>query len=267
MSNTGKAAWTFKTGSEVKSSPVVVGDKVLIGSYDAHLYALGAKDGKLAWKVQTEGYVHATPAVVDGIAYIAGCDEVLRAHPRRRRQGDVHACRRAPTPAPHRRFTTATPTTAPMRTKCWRSISTAKKIVWRYKHPQRNFPFYSSPAISGDRLFVGGRDKMLHALDLKTGKSLWTVMTRARIDSSPVVSGGSVYVGSSDGKLYVVDAATRQDRVRVRSRRPAHGVPRRCRRQARDRLTSLTASCSAARLSRAQSLSHWRESLARRMTL
>ena len=49
---------------------------------------------------------------------------------------------------------------------------------------------------------------MLHALDLRTGKSLWTVMTRARIDSSPVVSGGRVYVGSGDGKLYVVDAAS-----------------------------------------------------------
>ena len=51
---------------------------MLIGSYDSHLYALGAKDGKLAWKVQTEGYVHATPAIVDGVAYIAGCDEILR---------------------------------------------------------------------------------------------------------------------------------------------------------------------------------------------
>jgi len=82
---------------------------------------------------------------------------------------------------------------------------TGKKVLWRYTHPQRNFPFQSSAAISGGRLFVGGRDKMLHALDLKTGKALWTVMTRARIDSSPVVSSGRVYVGSSDGKLYVVD--------------------------------------------------------------
>jgi len=31
---TGKAAWTFKTNGEVKSSPVVAGDRVLIGSYD-----------------------------------------------------------------------------------------------------------------------------------------------------------------------------------------------------------------------------------------
>ena len=83
----GKAAWTFKTGTEIKSSPVVAGDRVLIGSYDSHLYALGAKDGKLLWKMQTEGYVHATPAVVDGIAYIAGCDEILRGDPHQRRQG------------------------------------------------------------------------------------------------------------------------------------------------------------------------------------
>src|SRR6476619_507718 len=36
---TGKAAWTFKTDGEVKSSPVVIGDTVLVGSYDSNLYA------------------------------------------------------------------------------------------------------------------------------------------------------------------------------------------------------------------------------------
>jgi outer membrane protein assembly factor BamB len=46
---------------------------------------------------------------------------------------------------------------------------------------------------------------MVHALDRKTGKSLWTFTTGARVDSSPVVSGGRAYVGSNDGKLYVID--------------------------------------------------------------
>jgi outer membrane protein assembly factor BamB len=49
---------------------------------------------------------------------------------------------------------------------------------------------------------------MLHALDLKTGKAVWTMMTRARIDSSPVIVNGRIYVGSGDGKLYVVDATS-----------------------------------------------------------
>jgi outer membrane protein assembly factor BamB len=34
---TGKPKWTAKTGGEVKSSPVVVDGKVLIGSYDGSL--------------------------------------------------------------------------------------------------------------------------------------------------------------------------------------------------------------------------------------
>ena len=49
---------------------------------------------------------------------------------------------------------------------------------------------------------------MLHALDLTTGKSLWTVMTRARIDSSPAIAGGRVFVGSNDGRFYALDLAS-----------------------------------------------------------
>src|ERR1035437_4106082 len=37
---TGKPVWTFATEAEIKSSPVIVGDRVLIGSYDSNLYAL-----------------------------------------------------------------------------------------------------------------------------------------------------------------------------------------------------------------------------------
>src|ERR1039458_4141957 len=57
-----------------------------------------------------------------------------------------------------------------------------KRIVWRYPSA---FPFYSSAAVAGDRLVVGGRDKKVHCLNLKTGKAIWTFATRARVDSSP----------------------------------------------------------------------------------
>ena len=75
---TGKGLWTFKTMGEIRSSPVVVGDRVLIGSYDRFLYALSAAKGEVAWKIEFQGYVHATPSVVDGVAYISGCDETFR---------------------------------------------------------------------------------------------------------------------------------------------------------------------------------------------
>jgi outer membrane protein assembly factor BamB len=85
---------------------------------------------------------------------------------------------------------------------------TQKKIVWRYQHPQRAFPFYSSAAVEGDRVVVGGRDKYIHCLNTKTGKAAWTFATRARVDSSPAIAGGRVYVGSNDGHLYTLDLAT-----------------------------------------------------------
>jgi hypothetical protein len=39
----GRKLWAFKTNGEIKSSPIVVGDRVLIGSYDEPLLPLGAQ--------------------------------------------------------------------------------------------------------------------------------------------------------------------------------------------------------------------------------
>jgi outer membrane protein assembly factor BamB len=52
----------------------------------------------------------------------------------------------------------------------------------------------------------------VHAIDAATGKPKWTFTTRARVDSSPAVAGDRVYVGSSDGRLYVLDIATGERR-------------------------------------------------------
>ena len=82
-----------------------------------------------------------------------------------------------------------------------------KRIVWRYQRTSSQFPFYSSAAAAGDRIVLGGRDKLVHCLNAKTGKALWIFATRARVDSSPAIAGGRVYVGSDDGHFYVLDLA------------------------------------------------------------
>ena len=81
-------------------------------------------------------------------------------------------------------------------------------LLWHYEHPTRRFPFYSSAAVTDELVVIGGRDKMVHALDADTGEAVWTFTTRARVDSSPVISADRVYVGSHDGRLYVLDLAT-----------------------------------------------------------
>ena len=73
----GKGLWTFKTEAEIRSSPVIAGERLLIGSYDGNLYCLSRRSGKLIWKFTTSSYVHGTPALSGGVAYVSGCDEVF----------------------------------------------------------------------------------------------------------------------------------------------------------------------------------------------
>lgn len=81
-------------------------------------------------------------------------------------------------------------------------------MLWRYAPKDRQFPFYSSAALADGKVVLGGRDKMVHALDAKTGKLVWTFTTRARVDSSPAIAGGRVFVGSNDGRVYGLDLAS-----------------------------------------------------------
>ena len=83
-----------------------------------------------------------------------------------------------------------------------------QRVAWRFSDPDRQFPFYSSPAVSAGTVFIGGQDRFVRALDAASGKPRWTFITRARVNSSPVLAGNRVVVGSSDGVLYVLDAAT-----------------------------------------------------------
>lgn len=199
----GSKAWTFQTATEIKSSPVVIGDRVLMGSYDAKLYCLSLKDGKLLWELQTDNYIHATPAVVNGMVYLAGCDELLHVV----RLSDGKEVQTIPFGGNTGASTAVLGTRAYFGTFNNEVLAVdlpTRKIRWRYEHKERHFPFYSSAAVVNGLVIVGGRDKMVHALDANSGKARWTFMTRARVDSSPVVAGGRVYVGSSDGRFYVL---------------------------------------------------------------
>lgn len=203
----GTALWKFSAETEIKASPVVVDGVVLMPSYDSYLYAVEADTGALRWKVQTQGQVHATVAVRDGMAFVAGCDGVFRAL---RIEDGTEAYQ-----IPIGSYTGSSPVLAGDRAYVGTYDAEvlafdlpSHRVVWRYAHPERSFPFYSSGALTGDLFILGGRDKLVHAIDVETGQARWTFETRARVDSSPVVAGGRVYVGSSDERFYVLDVAT-----------------------------------------------------------
>lgn len=79
------------------------------------------------------------------------------------------------------------------------------EVAWRYENPDRHFEFYSSAATTQRMVIVGGRDKLVHALDPANGNIRWTFPTKGRVDSSPVIVGKRVYIGSHDGNIYGLD--------------------------------------------------------------
>ena len=205
--STGKARWTFKADAEIKSSPNCSGNKVYFGSYDQNLYCLSADTGALLWKYATEGPVHCTPALDKTRVYISGCDETFRAI-------DAASGKQI-YELPMGAYTGAS---AALRDDHAYAGTFGNEVLgidllrhdvqWSYKHATRSFPFYSSAAVTEDRVVLGGRDKMVHCIERSTGKEIWTFTTRSRVESSPLIAGNRVYVGSNDGLLYVLELAS-----------------------------------------------------------
>jgi len=215
---TGEPRWTFKTfegdagGQEIKSSAVVIGDRVLFGAYDQNLYCLSVKDGKKLWAFETQGPIHATPAVVEGKTFVAGCDEHLRTIDiAEGKETAALATEGYSAGAPAVWGSRLVIGTSGSKVLCvdWKET----KVLWTYENPDRQFPYQSGPAIGilegGEAVaLIGGRDKLLHAIRLADGKRLWTFPTRAKVDSSPVVVGSRVIAAGLDGNVYVLELAT-----------------------------------------------------------
>lgn len=221
---TGKGRWKFTTGGEIYSSAAVVEGRVLFGSYDNCLYCVSETDGKLQWKYETQGYVHCAPAVVDGIAFIAGCDEHMRGIDVKTGEQKVEL--------PLETYLIASPAivgdqlyvgtySSEVVAVDWKK----KEVVWRYTGGNGEFPFHSSAAVTDKLVIVGGRDKIVHAIDRATGKKAWTFPTRARVDSSPVVVGDRVFIGSNDGNLYELGLTDGKERWKHNAGKPVSAAP------------------------------------------
>ena len=82
------------------------------------------------------------------------------------------------------------------------STSTApntNNTIWTYTTGDY---VWSSPAVTGDRVYVGSVDHRLYCLDASTGAHIWNYTTGSSVSSSPAVAGGKVYIGSEDNKVY-----------------------------------------------------------------
>jgi outer membrane protein assembly factor BamB len=88
--------------------------------------------------------------------------------------------------------------------------------VWRVGTSGAKFGFgsgnfYSTPAVSFGRVFIGNTDGRVYSFSTSNGKLAWAKRTGGYVYSSPAVNnvhglGPTVYVGSYDGTFYALNA-------------------------------------------------------------
>lgn len=201
---TGKLAWRFETGAEIIASAAIVGDNVIFGSYDSTLYCLKMSDGSKVWDFKTQDRINGSPAIAGDLTFVTGCDQHLRAI-------DIKTGKEK-FDLPLNQFMISSPAVLGSMLYVGTHESevlaidiTKPDIVWRFQEKGKEQPYHSSAAVTEELVIVGGQDKLLHALDRKSGEQKWSFAANGQINSSPVVvSGKRIFVGSNDGHLYEV---------------------------------------------------------------
>jgi outer membrane protein assembly factor BamB len=159
----GELLWAFKTGDRVRGAPAVHGNTVYVGSWDKHVYALNATNGSLVWKAATGERVVSTPAVVGDLVIVGSRDAHLHA---------------------------------------WHANT--GELVW--KHHYTDWSWVESSAIAGDEegtFFIGSSDALkLSKFDAETGKEIWHFPTSGWTWGTPLLAGDTVYVGSTGADEY-----------------------------------------------------------------
>ena len=178
----GGLQWRVQTAGPVRSSPVVAGGVVYIGSSDGHVYAIGARSGAVRWKTAFGAPVTSTPAVGNGLVYVNGRDRTFRAL----RVADGRVA-----------WTFRTGTDAP--------------LAWGFESGQ---VYTSSPVLAGALVIFGSTDGFVYALDARTGAERWRFAAGARVYSSPAVGEGIVVVGTQRGHVIALAPTTGRERWR-----------------------------------------------------
>ena len=248
--NSGTAKWKFATGNVVHASPAIADGVVLIGSWDSFFYALDGATGKEKWRFKTgedtkiynQVGIQSSAAVADGLVYFGCRDSNLyaldAASGRQKWVFNNKGSWVIGSPAVHAGkvyFSTSDSGLFYSVDAKTGVLMSSAKYIW---------PMFSSPAISGDMLYIGSHDGKLRAIDLTANLLAWTfqtdgskengagltkpdgspkyeaaftedfydnmvtgvakMMSVGAVLSSPVVADGVIYFGSTDGNLYAV---------------------------------------------------------------
>jgi len=223
--------------------PTMLGDLVMVGSFNGSVYALDRQTGRQVWKFKTHlppqwaammfGVVGCPAVSKDGkhvyfgasdarvYALDAGSGQLEWSHP-------IGADVSAPVAVGSDNTIYAAGWTGTGAGLVALDGRTGEE-KWRFSPEdvrRLDTLAASSPALWGGMVYVGSLDGSLYAVDASTGKLRWSLRTGGEVTSSPAIAAdGTLYVGSHNGNLYAVDGRTGQVRWKYHSAGPIYSSP------------------------------------------
>ncbi|MFN0126347.1 MAG: PQQ-binding-like beta-propeller repeat protein [Verrucomicrobiales bacterium] len=225
---TGKVVWTQDTKGEIKGglTPFTAPGEgapqaVFAVGFTGTCVALHAGTGAKLWEYDAGGPVNGAASVWDGHLVFGGCNgtlDVVKKDGTLARRVDLKiympnsvAVRDGLGYCGH----------AGNRVECY-DLATGL-VKWEFR--DKDFPYFTSPAVTHELVYVGGDDKRLHCLERATGEPKWSFRARDKVTSSPVVAGRLVVFGADDGRLYAVDFANGEEKWSYEIGAPVRASP------------------------------------------
>ena len=206
VARTGALAWKTWIGAFTVSSPAAAEGVVYVGSDNGHIWAIDAKTGAVLWK-RSVAEVRSSPIVLGERVFVTTRAAKLVAFNRttgRRLFAVTLPGEDGSSPAGfgNRLFVSVYTPASVHKLLALRADTGA--VVWTTRiGPVNSFSaFSSSPAVANGVVYLGSSNGTLYAFNTTTGAVLWRAWTHAPIHSSPAVADGRVYVGSENANVY-----------------------------------------------------------------
>ncbi|MFT9600541.1 PQQ-binding-like beta-propeller repeat protein [Mesobacillus sp.] len=163
----------IKTGNEIRSTPVVVGDNVYIGNHKSGgIYSYNIKTKKFNWKAEAPNWIHSEIIYANNQLFVG--------------YGN--------------RFFQEDGTRGTEESGVLSLDPESGEILWDFKTKGEVMP---TPAFYEDTLYITTGDKHLYAVDPVKGEEKWRLELGHTISmSSPNIKDGILYVGGGNPRPY-----------------------------------------------------------------
>ena len=198
------------------SSPSVWNGAVYFGSSDGNVYSLDASSGALKWKFHTGDVVHSSPAIADGVLYIGSWDTYLYALDAAS-GAEKWRFKTGEDPVAHNHVgIQSSPAVmggmvyVGSRDSFAYGIEAATgKQIWKFS-TNGSWVNNSMVVHDGKAYFGTSVPGFMHAVDAKTGKTVFDLPTGTPVFASMALARDTLYLGNFGGKLTAIDLKTQK---------------------------------------------------------